>query len=522
MLRLSDIPGDESGRRALSAALAATLPRQRWFARKGEASLSVEISDAVLLRDQGSEGAFALLFVEVAGESASDQSDCYVVPVATRASVGERTADALLIEADGALVECSSDPKFWQGLLLQSRVAPLQSLHGGVLSFSNLSEPEATGGFDLSRIGVSSAEQSNTAVTLGDWGFLKLFRRVEAGVNPDVEIGRFLTETAPTVNTPKVLGTLDYQPAADRDSISIAILLERVAGEVDAWQFTLSSLAGFWQRVAESAADWPAGRIEAEAAASSLARLIGPYLDAVGLLGRRTAEMHVALAAGMDEAFRPEPLTAASIAALHDRVAVELTATCRLLRSSSVARNSAQLADRLQNCGSARLDDVARKLAGLQNVSAIRVHGDYHLGQVLRTRDDFVIIDFEGEPDRSLAERREKRCALKDVAGMIRSLHYASNAASVGLLPAPVPSIAAPQAWQRQWFVACRSAFLGGYFDSLRVAGVIPNDQAATGLLLDLFVVEKALYELRYEINHRPDWVAIPLAGLSELFQIDV
>lgn len=518
MLHLSNLLSNEPGRHALATALMESLPRQKWYARKGEAISAVSIRETVCVPNDTANDRFALLLVDVTGASTTDQPDCYVIPVAINSSADIEPAETLLLDDDHAISECSGDPEFWQSLLKQTE--PLAAESGSQLSFIPGAATNKLDSLANSQITVSAAEQSNTAVRLGDWGFLKLFRRVEPGLNPDIEIGRFLTTTSPHVATPQLLGTLELHSDTSDEPLCLGVLLEQVHAESDAWQFTLNSLADFWQRVADTVADWPAERIVAEAAALSLAEQIGPYLDAVRLLGRRTAELHSGLAAGTSDAFRPEPLTAAAIGEQRDRVAAELAETCRLLRASSVGGDSASLAEQLLATGNARLDEITQLLAGLQSVSLIRVHGDYHLGQVLRTRDDFVIIDFEGEPDRPLAERREKRCALKDVAGMIRSLHYASNAASVGLLPCPVPSIVAPETWQKQWYAVCRSAFLDSYFESLTAPGIVPKDSAATESLLDLFVVEKALYELRYEINHRPDWVTIPLAGLNELFSI--
>jgi len=497
--------------------LAKTLPSQKWYARKGEAVSSASIRDAVLIpRESGSES-FGLLLVEIASDTTADEPDCYVVPVTSRSGGDTDSVEPLLVENGHAISECSGNPEFWRQLLHHSMDQTLVSESGSRLSLVAGNSDEYLSLRSAAQITVSSAEQSNTAVGIGGWGFLKLFRRVEPGLNPDIEIGRFLTETAPHVATPRLLATLALQSGSRQEPLCLGVLLEQVDAECDAWQFTLNSLADFWQRVAETAADWPSDRIEHEAAASLLIEQIGPYLDAVRLLGQRTAELHSALAAGTDNAFRPEPVTSVAINEQRDRVSAELAETCRLLRSSTFSNEPDLLADGLLIAGEARLAEIANELANLQDVSLIRVHGDYHLGQVLRTRDDFVIIDFEGEPDRPLTERREKRCALKDVAGMIRSLHYASNAASVGLLPCPAPAIVAPLIWQRKWFESCRAAFLDGYFDALAVPGITPKTSRATESLLDLFVLEKALYELRYEINHRPDWISIPLAGLSEL-----
>ena len=516
----SDFFSNDSNRSRVESALAAALSAQKWYARKGETVASISIRDAVFMPNDAGCNPFCLLIVDVTAETSTDAPDCYVVPVTLRPCGDVEQAEVLLVDAGQAISECSGDPDFWRILLKQTEHQPLTSESGAKLTFTAGVADERLCDFANSQITVSSAEQSNTAVTLGDWGFLKLFRRVEPGVNPDVEIGSFLTRTAPHVATPQLLGTLTLQSEASSEPLCLGVLLDQVHAESDAWQYTLDSLADFWQRVAETAANWSAEKIQAESAASSLTQQIGSFLDAVRLLGRRTAELHAALASGTDDAFRPEPLTHAAIKEQRDRVTAELAETCRLLQSSNTNEDSVDLAGRLLADGTARLEKITQRLINLQDASLIRGHGDYHLGQVLRTSDDFVIIDFEGEPDRPLAERREKRCALKDVAGMIRSLHYASNAASVGLLPRPAPSIIAPQTWQKQWHQNCRSAFLDDYFDALPASGITPESPAATQCLLDLFVLEKALYELRYEINHRPDWVAIPLAGLAELFSI--
>ncbi|MHC4879086.1 MAG: maltokinase N-terminal cap-like domain-containing protein [Planctomycetota bacterium] len=511
---------DEARREQLEAALSSSLPRQKWYARKGEALSSVSVRDVVLLVSSERQNVCGLLLVDVTGESSQERPDCYVVPWQLSPASEAEPSGVLAVDDGETLIECSADPQFWQTLLQQTRAASIESLTGERLSLTETPDTWKTADIGQTKIDVSSAEQSNTAVTLGDWGFLKLFRRVEAGMNPDVEIGQFLTQQAPQVSTPRVLGTLELRGDSANEPLCLAVLLERVAAESDAWQFTLDALAGFWQRVARDCADWSADRIGTEADLSPLADQIGAFLADVNVLGRRTAELHSALASGSAASFVSEPLTESVLDEQRKRVTTELEDTCRLLRTTASVDDADALSEQLTIAGHRRVDEIMQRLAGLNDVSLIRVHGDYHLGQVLRTHDDFVIIDFEGEPDRPLAERREKRCAAKDVAGMIRSLHYASNAASVGLLPPPDNSIIAPDVWQRQWYVNCRDAFLAGYATSLTAAKIMPADAAAAAALLDMFVVEKVLYELRYEINHRPDWISIPLAGLQELLAV--
>jgi predicted trehalose synthase len=299
-------------------------------------------------------------------------------------------------------------------------------------------------------------EQSNTSVIFGDALILKHFRRLAVGVNPDVEVTGFLTERTSFRHTPRLVGSLDYRDAAG--AWALAMAEELVGDSRDGWRWLLGRLAGG-----------------------------DPALGALSTLGRRTAELHLALASDPREpAFTPEPISAGDVAAWTAAVQAQLDAA------------GLALGGRLPDGVPARLDST--DLAGLVGAAKLRHHGDFHLGQTLAVRDgeDFAIIDFEGEPLRPLAERRLKHTPLRDVAGLLRSLGYAAASAR------------APAGWE----AAAREAFVTAYRETARPAPFLPATDAALTRALAVLEVEKAAYEIVYEANNRPDWVAIPVRGL--------
>ncbi|HWP64012.1 MAG TPA: putative maltokinase, partial [Candidatus Binatia bacterium] len=373
------------------------------------------------------------------------------------------------------------------------------------------------------------AEQSNTSIRFDERLILKLYRVLEAGENPDLEIGRFLTERG-FENVPAVAGHLEYR-SADGTASTLAVLQAFVPNEGDLWAVTLDAVDAFYEAaLAETEApalDEPttgalleASRAEPPAAAH---RLIGAYLDTARLLGERLGALHTVLASAPDDpAFAPEPMTPFHQRALYQSVRGTVREGLRLLE-----RSRAAVPDRLRATAEAvldagrRLDErlrplVERPLGGTR----IRCHGDFHAGQVLFTGRDVIIIDFEGEPARPLSERRLKRPALVDVAGMIRSFHYAAHhplvarGEAVGGGEAERAKLAA---WARFWYTAVAASFLRGYDETTRGAAFLPSDEASRAVLLDALLLAKAAYELRYELNNRPAWVEIPLLGLAEI-----
>jgi len=357
---------------------------------------------------------------------------------------------------------------------------------------------------------VPALEQSNTAVFFGSRLFLKGFRRMREGVNPELEMGRFLTEVSPYPNIAPILGAAEYVEEG-AEPVTLAVLQRYVENQGDLWTLTCQHLTRMLSMPAATAPG------ETSSAAESIAA--GFHLGRMALLGRRVAELHRALAKPSgDAAFDPEPVTQADLEAWKAGVEREIGETFDAI-DTAMPRLPEEARAQLQQLFAAREPLVKRVRAthaDLHSLAKTRYHGDLHLGQILVAQDDFIIVDFEGEPGRSLAERRAKGCVLRDVAGMVRSFSYAAHSATLRR-EAGAPNADAAHAGLARWERDARHHFLEGYVKAAQGVASVPADGTSLGSLLDLFLIEKALYELRYEAANRPDWIAIPLRGLLEL-----
>lgn len=346
---------------------------------------------------------------------------------------------------------------------------------------------------------VPSIDTSNTAIIYGNKYFFKLFRKLDPGLNPDLELVRFLSETTEFANCPPYGGSLGVGKMTDPNYLNLGMLSGKVDNKGDAWEYFQELTARYF------AGNEPVDQ-------ETLAR--------AKRLGERTAEMHLALGAGVGTMMAPTPMTAeyrqeitsAAKKLLHRQVE-ELKGKVEKLRPDhqAMARDVLALEPRLNEKLSALTDAE-------MSVDLIRIHADYHLGQVLVTDDDFMIIDFEGEPLLSIPERRRRRPALKDVAGMVRSFHYAINAQLL-LNPESYADHDPDMLKNRAdtWFKTVSAAYLKAYFATSGDASFLPAAEADRKLLLDLFVLEKAVYEVAYELNSRQDWLAVPLGGLLQV-----
>lgn len=350
-------------------------------------------------------------------------------------------------------------------------------------------------------VGAPSPVSSNTVVTLGETLFLKGYRNVRPGVNPELEMGRFLTEDAGFVHGVPIAGALEYL-GTDGTVMTLALLQAYVPNQGDGWEYTL----GYLERVLGELRDTD-GRLPPDPH--------GAFLALVRILGARTAELHNALGLRTgNAAFDPEPMTDADLRHVRETVRAEAAATLRQLGDadlSALPTSAREDAVRLHGMAEAINRFVDGMALEAKAAWRTRFHGDYHLGQVLLTRNDFVIIDFEGEPARPIEERRTKQSPLRDVAGMLRSFNYARWSAlrrAAQNADELVRLDTAAQAWEH----ATREAFLAGYSQALASAGG-PIDMQ----LLELFELEKAFYELRYELNNRIDWAPVPLTGILAL-----
>jgi maltose alpha-D-glucosyltransferase/alpha-amylase len=371
---------------------------------------------------------------------------------------------------------------------------------------------------------VGRAEQSNTSMMFGDRFILKLFRKVEAGVNPDVEISSMLSD-AGFPSTPAFCGHIEYR-RNDGEVTHVAILQELVKNEGDAWKYTLDSLSQYYEAALARPEPPPVPEGHPLALMNEDSPLLaqdmmGAFLESARLLGQRTAEMHLALAKGTGPEFEPEPFTDHYRHGLHHGFIQGANRSAQMLRKQLPKMNeTAALAQAVLD----RDTEIKAKFAPMRSERIggmrIRHHGDYHLGQVLYTGKDFSIIDFEGEPARSLSERRLKRSPLRDVSGMLRSFQYASYSALYGMITGlnPTPErLPVIEQWAGFWSAWVSAAYLKGYFDRANGAPFLPSDVDQTQILLDVYTLDKALYEVRYELNNRPDWVRIPLLGIIKL-----
>ena len=352
---------------------------------------------------------------------------------------------------------------------------------------------------------VMQGEQSNTSVRFGRHAMLKLYRHLEPGLNPDLEIGRALT-VAGYMHSPAVLGSLEYA-GRGQEPATVAIVHAFVENQGDAWRYTLDELERELTIHFDRTVDAKSG-----------------YVDSAALLGRRTAELHLALAQDThDPNFAPEPASTGYWVSLHDRMTRSITGTCALLRARlddlpEEHRRAAAVVLELEGLLASR---VRALVEHSPRALRIRCHGDFHLGQVLYTGRDFVIIDFEGEPARALSERRAKHVPIVDVAGMIRSFHYAASVALDRAGNRPDADVRRSEVEQRmrQWYQSATDAFLTGYAETADNAPFLPQKSEDRDLLLDAYLMEKACYELSYELNNRPSWAGIPMNGLLQLAQ---
>jgi maltose alpha-D-glucosyltransferase/alpha-amylase len=472
------------------------LPRyvesQRWYASKGERVESARIVDSAIWQvGEMRGGAISwLLLVLGVGEAS------YFLPLALAWEDDEQQVRALAQSTlarvrqqanVGVAGDALADEAFGRHVVRAiGEGRSLQTEHG-VLRFTPTEAFRGIAGEDLASLGLGPlhAQATNTSVTLGERLFLKCYRRLRAGVNPELEVGRFLTEVARFPNCVPVAGAVEYVPGDKEprseprsEPITLALLQAYLPNQGNGWSYTLEYLQRF---------------LETQLGAAEQNH--GAYLLLIQTLATRTAELHRAFATvSGDPAFDPVPIEPADVQAWKESVKQEAEETLLLVNSNELNEKRQKLFALIESCQGPRG-------AALR----IRHHGDYHLGQVLVANNDFYIIDFEGEPSRPLEDSRRKHSPLRDVAGMLRSFSYAKWSATRS---------EALDAWERQ----ARQAFLSGYQAATQGSGLFESFDDVRGLLR-LFELEKVLYELRYEFNNRPDWLQVPLAGILGMLQ---
>jgi maltose alpha-D-glucosyltransferase/alpha-amylase len=489
-------------RDALVHALRSYLPARRWFGGKARVITSLSVRDAVELPND-----MRVLLLDV--EFAEGEAQTYLLPV--MAQTLRREQDQARVPAiiarlrDGAILfEPLQEESFANALL--DAIARKKQWKGsrGVIAGVPTRALRDLRGEEKLDTHLLAADQSNTGIVFGQKLFLKLFRRLEPGINTDYEMMRFLNEETSFRNVPPLAGALEYQ-AQSGEPMTAGILQGFTPNSGDAWSYTLDSIGRYFDRLLSDEQATPK-------------ETIGPYLADAELLGTRTAQMHLALASRDDlKAFAPEPFTPHYQRSIYQSMRTQIVQTLQLVRRRLKEDPVAATLLAKENELHQRVRAV---LTGKIDAQRIRTHGDYHLGQVLYTGNDFVIIDFEGEPARPLSERRIKRTALRDVAGMLRSFQYAPYAVVYGAAPGSAvrgEDVERLEAGAQSWYRAVSDAFLQAYLAEARKGQFLPSRAEHVEVLLEAYLLEKALYEIVYELNHRPDWVRIPLRGVSDL-----
>ncbi|MFH1383282.1 MAG: maltose alpha-D-glucosyltransferase [Chloroflexota bacterium] len=516
---------------------------RRWFRSKARDIRSSRITDVIPMNPSQSTTCVILIQIDYT----EGEPETYVVPLIVTSAdqmggIGSDQSQAIVArlgvpgeDSESLLCDAMIDESFCK-FLLQS-IGRRRRFKGkvGEIVASSTRTFRGTRGSDEVPLEPTpmKVEQTNTSVVYGNRLILKLFRQLGEGINPELEIGRFLTEKTSFTHISPLAGALEYSRAKGKP-ISLAVLQGFVPNEGDAWRYTLDSLERYFQSVLShptvQAPPVPQRHLlSLLKEPPSLAReTIGPYLVSAQLLGQRTAELHLALASVPDDPdFTPEPFSGMYQTSLYQSMRSFTIRILQLLREK-LKDLPPELKENAQQTLDLEKPIIERyQLIRKQRISAarIRCHGDYHLGQVLYTGKDFVIIDFEGEPARSLSERRLKRSPLLDVAGLIRSFHYAAHSAllrQVPLAPHAESDLPVLEHWAQYWYVWVSVSFLTSYLDGMRQAHLLPESPDQLRILLDAYILEKAIYEIGYELNNRPNWVRVPLQGILQVMEVSI
>jgi len=510
---------------------------RRWFRGKARTVTATEIADSISVELPGREAVIVLVRVAyVEGEA-----ELYAVPlVIADGRLAERirreAMSSVIARIDGQsggrslLIDASVDRAFAAAMLAAiGGRRRLKGRHGIVVGVPTR-RYRAQRGPTAERLPATPvrAEQSNTSIIYGDRLILKLYRALEDGENPDLEIGRYLTERG-FPNVPAVAGALEYRRPRG-PSATFAILQAFVPNSGDLWDVSLDAV----NRYLESALAepeppavepiTPALLLERapETPPDEVQQLLNASPDTAWLLGKRLGELHTVLAdPDGPAAFAPEAMAPFHQRSLYQSIRASIAESMRLLakRRGTIAPELLPLVDATIAAGpdlEARLQPLLdRRLGGMR----IRCHGDFHAGQTLFTGRDIMLIDFEGEPARPLSERRLKRPALTDVAGMLSSYRYAASTPVVErrLRGASEEELATVSAWTRLWYGWVAAAFLRGYREATTGAAFLPRSDDAIATLLEVLLIQKGAYEVRYELESRPDWVGVPMTGLLGL-----
>lgn len=550
---------EEGGQQQLHKGLASYLQRHRWFSSKARSLKSTELLDLFCLSPP-SEGkvpdtkygeAMSLLLVRT--HFTSGEAEDYLLPLLflqeelAEQTLGDHLSAAIVRTQSvedgslGLLCEGTWERACWRRLMeLVSQRKTIKGRSGSIKvmqtkAFRSLWKKEY-----LQKVSPHLGEQSNTSAIFADTFIMKLYRKLSPGVSPDFELSRFLTERAAFSSIPAVAAAIEYQDGTS-EVTTIAIVHDFLPHLTDGWNYALAELRHYLQMVQSDGKESRALKIDLEGKRAPFlkaplqwamaeppalaAETMSSFLDKAALLGKQTAELHRALALDKADAnFAPESFSKLYQRSLYHGMRSQVRSSLNLLRKqlSKLNKETRAKAEQLLESEPLFFNLLSELLTEKMDGWRIRCHGDYHLGQLLYHGKGFSIIDFDGEPQRPLSERRIKSSPLRDVAGMIRSLHYAAYSALMeeGMANfAQTPEAPSLESWLRFWFSCVSSAFLRGYLE--QETGLLPSKKEAVAILLRAYLLEKAFYEVGYELNNRPSWVKIPLEGVLQLVQID-
>lgn len=504
----------EVSKRLENKALPRYLTQQRWFAGKANTIKQIHFYPLGAWEKENGRWLFSICEVEFSDGTRQN----YSVPLTIR--WGEenlapehlpRIVCRMRHKANtGLLMGALAEDEFCREIVRSMGESHALPLPNGELNFhTTRAYSEWVGDLDAWAISRPQLEQSNTSVIIGEKLMLKFYRKTETGINPELEMGCFLTENTSYQHITPVLGSLEFTPN-DGEPTLLALLHGFVDNQGNAWDFTLNYLS----RILEN---W---QVAIEREKNGDATLHDSFYTQMRLLGLRTGELHVALAVPTgNQAFGQEPVSEQEVSAWVEQVQEEHQRSFELLMDAQerLPEDKKPIAEELLRQSDA-LKELIKKLHPTgSTLIKTRFHGDYHLSQVLVSGNDFVIIDFEGEPGRSFAERRAKSSPLKDVAGMLRSFDYAAAMSYTKNHGESQAACRAMQQLLKTWRSGVKEAFLEGYRDGIGRCTVCPHDFDYSNRLIRFFVIERALYELRYELENRPRCVCIPLNGLLEI-----
>ncbi len=519
----------------LEAALLKYIKIRRWFRGKAKGVKGLTLVDRVPIPVGESQVYLAFLQVNYAhGEDETYLLPITFSPVELSGEVVRQSGHAAIAQLKledtnekGWLLDALMEKDFCQSLLnLIAFRGRFKGQEGKLKAFSRKAVRQLVSPDQIvlepRTMGV---EQSNTSIVFGETFVLKIFRRLDPGINPDLEIGNFLTEKD-FEHAPRVKGFLQYEK---NDEVACAgILHQFVPNQGDAWSYTLDILGGYLERILtldpKVQKNLPSSINILETGEGDIpqvvSELIHPYKESARLLGQRAAELHLVLSSDPENPnFAPETLSALAQRSLYQSMrnltmgVFQIAATRIRTLPETVHAEARNFLDRRTDIMNRFSELKERRIA----TKIIRCHGDYHLGQVLHTGKDFIIIDFEGEPSRTLGERRAKRCPLTDVASMIRSFSYAAHSALLSRASIRREDVAILEPWIESWHKYVSALFLESYLETAKNAPFLPKNKEDMNILLKAFLLEKAIYELGYELNNRPDWVGIPLKGIKDI-----